>query len=170
MAERARLFVAVIPPDEVLDAIAALARPDEPGVRYTTRDQWHVTLRFLGQSVVDDAVAALERVEATAVDVRLGPQVGRLGRNVLVIPAAGLRPVAAAVVAATAGVGEPPEDRRFAGHLTVARLKRRGDCSIAVARIVARFPAAEIHLVQSHLGRDGARYELIATQALAPSA
>ena len=57
-----RLFVAVWPPDEVLDAIAALPRADEPGVRWTRRDQWHVTLRFLGSAEIEAAVAALHTV------------------------------------------------------------------------------------------------------------
>ena len=43
-----RLFVAVRPNEAVLDAVAGLARPERPGVRWTTQPQWHVTLRFLG--------------------------------------------------------------------------------------------------------------------------
>ena len=52
-----RLFVAVVPPDDVLEAVAALPRPQEPGVRWTRPDTWHVTLRFLGDRV-DEATAS----------------------------------------------------------------------------------------------------------------
>jgi RNA 2',3'-cyclic 3'-phosphodiesterase len=165
--ERARLFVAVVPPAAVLDAIADLPRPDAPGVRYTTRDQWHVTLRFLGSAEIDAAVAALGSVRAATAEVRLGPTVGRLGRDVVVVPAAGLDAVAAAVVDATADVGRPPEGRAFRGHLTVARLKTGGRAAIVGAAIDRSFVAKEIHLVRSHLGRGGARYEIVHTRALA---
>src|SRR5215210_1263063 len=102
----ARLFVAVSPPEEVLDRIAALDRPEAAGVRWTDRGQWHVTLRFLGR--VDDVTAAAEAlagVRAAPAVASLGPAVGRFGHRVLHVPVAGLDAVAAAVVAATAHVG-----------------------------------------------------------------
>ena len=61
-----RLFVAAWPPPDVADAIAALPRPVEPGVRYTPREQWHVTLLFLGTVPIAPAIRAslLSRIEA----------------------------------------------------------------------------------------------------------
>ena len=44
MSDRGRLFVAVIPPVSVLDMLETVPREVHPDVRYTTRDQWHVTL------------------------------------------------------------------------------------------------------------------------------
>ena len=61
-----RLFVAVWPPDEVLDLIAALPRPEVEGLRWTTRDQWHVTLRFFGSVELAPAAVALRGVAASA--------------------------------------------------------------------------------------------------------
>jgi 2'-5' RNA ligase len=168
MSERARLFVAAWPPARVLDAIAALARPEDPGVRYTTRDQWHVTLRFLGSADVDEAGAAFGRIEAHAAVVELGPAVARLGRSVVVVPARGLEAVAAAVVEATAEVGEPPDPRPFAGHLTIARLRHRPACRVAGQAITERFSVDELHLVRSDLHPRGARYRTVATVALTP--
>ena len=55
-----RLFVAAWPPADVVEALRGLDRPVVTGMRWTTADQWHVTLRFLGD--VDDpapVVAAL---------------------------------------------------------------------------------------------------------------
>ena len=57
-APGSRLFVAVVPPDDVLEAVAALPRPVEPGVRWTRPDTWHVTLRFLGDRVDEGAAVA----------------------------------------------------------------------------------------------------------------
>jgi 2'-5' RNA ligase len=157
----ARLFVAVWPPEEVLDLVGALPRAVVPGVRWTTRDQWHVTLRFLGEAEVDDAVAALDRLEAAATEAVLGPQVGRLGTRVLVVPVAGLEDVAAAVTAVTADVGEPPEARRFHGHLTLARLRGAPACGLTDRVVTGRWPVRSVALVQSRLHPHGARYETV---------
>src|SRR5207245_3436779 len=93
----ARLFVAAIPPVAVLDQVAALPRPEVEGLRWTTRDQWHVTLRFLGRVADVDAVrAALELVSLSRCEARLGPGVGRFGRRVLHVAVTGLADRAAA--------------------------------------------------------------------------
>ncbi len=117
-----RLFVAVWPPDEVLDGVAALHRPVEGGGRWTRRDQWHVTLRFLGPADEDEVSAALAGLRHEPVEAVVGPEVGLLGEGVVQLPVAGLDTLAEAVVALTAGVGRPPEDRPFFGHLTLARM------------------------------------------------
>jgi 2'-5' RNA ligase len=163
---RPRLFVAAWPPDEVLDLLATLPRPEDPGVRWTQRDQWHVTLRFLGRADPDAAADALGRVRAPVAEAVLGPLTARLGRSVVVVPVAGLDGLARAVIGATAAVGEPPDPRPFAGHLTLARLRHRPACGVTGARCSARFPVREVHLVRSHLGQAGARYEILATHAL----
>ncbi|MCX7621006.1 MAG: RNA 2',3'-cyclic phosphodiesterase [Acidimicrobiales bacterium] len=150
----ARLFVAVWPPAPVLEQLEALTRPVIPGVRYTRRDQWHVTLRFLGEVEVGDVAAALEEFHAPAATAELGPAVRTLGRHVLCVPVSGLDELASAVVTATADIGEPPGPRPFCGHVTLARLGRRAPHEIGGERIAARFLVSEIHLVES-LRSDG---------------
>mgnify|MGYP002063702689 CR=1 FL=1 len=54
---------------------------------------------------------------------RLGPAVERFGDRVLAVPVRGLDELAAAVRRATDGIGEG-SDRRFRGHLTIARMPR----------------------------------------------
>jgi 2'-5' RNA ligase len=161
-----RLFVAAWPPDEVLDLLETLPRPLDPGVRWTRRDQWHVTLRFLGAADPDAAAAALASVHAPFAEAVLGPLTARLGRSVVVVPVAGLAALAGAVAAATAEVGEPPDPRPFAGHLTLARLRQRPACRVAGFRFSACFGVTEIHLVRSRLDRGGARYEVLRTWPL----
>lgn len=162
----ARLFIAVWPPEDVLDAVAALPRPDEPGVRWLPRAQWHVTLRFLGEADPEVAAAALARVEAAPVEVVLGPQVSRLGRFVVCLPARGLEPVAAAVGAATAAIGQPPDPRPFNGHLTLARLRHRGACGVTGTPFTASFTARAVHLVRSETRAEGAVYTDLAERRL----
>jgi 2'-5' RNA ligase len=155
-----RLFVAVRPPDAVLDVVARLRRLERPGVRWTTRPQWHVTLRFLGE--VDDpapVAAALEAAPLAACVAVVGPQVVGLGRGVVVVPVGGVDELAAGVGAATGGFGVPPGQRAFRGHLSLARVRsgRLGD--LTGERIDARFPVDQVRLVRSHLGSGGACYD-----------
>jgi 2'-5' RNA ligase len=162
-----RLFVAVWPPPDVVDQIAARARPTVIGLRWTGPDQWHVTLRFFGwvddQAEVSAALAAavsgLAPVEAT-----VGPSVGRFGHRVLHVPVEGLGQLAAAVVTATAGLGKPPEDRAFSGHLTLARVGRGARVNLralAGEPVNARWPVSDVTLVESRLSPAGARYEMV---------
>lgn len=157
-----RLFVAVDPPDEVRHRLAhAVPRPDEPGVRWVPPDRWHVTLRFLGEADEGAAVAAITRLRAPRATATLGPRVARLGRNVVCLPVAGLDALAEAVEAATAGIGEPP-DRRFRGHLTLARLRGRAACGVAGTAVSDAFEVDAVRLYRSTLRPDGAHHELVA--------
>jgi 2'-5' RNA ligase len=123
------LFVAVWPDPAVLEAVAAFERPDLPGGRWTTADQWHVTLRFLGEVAEADLTEVADAVRAAAarhrpVDAVLGPVTGRFKERILHVPVAGLDELAADVIDATATMGDaPPDDRAFQGHLTLARVR-----------------------------------------------
>jgi 2'-5' RNA ligase len=116
-----QFYVAVLPPAEIIDAIGDLPTKAQRGVRYTKRDQWHITVKFLGASDPDAAVSALADLEAPVAKATLGPAVSMLGARVLMIPVSGLDDLAAVSSAAFAGVGEPQPDREFSGHLTLAR-------------------------------------------------
>jgi len=163
-----RLFVAVWPPPAVLDLLAGLPRADQAGVRWTTRDQWHVTLRFLGAADPDEVSAALAPLapRLAPAAATMGPRVGRLGRGVLMVPVAGLDAVAAAVVDATRHLGQPPEPRPFLGHLTLARLKGAAACGLTDRVVRAAWTATELALVRSDLHPRGARYTTVATVPL----
>ncbi|HEX6420307.1 MAG TPA: 2'-5' RNA ligase family protein [Acidimicrobiales bacterium] len=163
-----RLFVAVRPPEDVLDALAALRRPGRPGVRWTTRPQWHVTLRFLGE--VDDAgpvVAALDAAPLAPCTAVAGPAVARLGRSVVMVPVAGVEALAAAVTAATADLGVPPAARPFDGHVTIARVRRGSLRDLVGEPIDLRFRVTDVRLVRSRPGPDGQRYDDLHVRPLA---
>jgi 2'-5' RNA ligase len=171
-----RLFIAVWPPPDVVTQIEALPRPDLRGLRWTTPDQWHITLRFLGsvpalEPVVDALAGAALPAGVMAV---AGPGLGRFGGRVLHIPVDGLSQLAAAVVGATAGIGEPPDPRPFHGHLTLARSQGREKPAVDLAPLArvpfsASWPVNEITVVESVMGRGGARYAVVAGQSLPAS-
>jgi 2'-5' RNA ligase len=166
-----RLFVAAWPDAAVRDALASIPRPAHVGgadVRWTTPDQWHVTLRFLGRASVVEAEHAFTGAAAGLpggpIVARVDAVARRYGRTIG-LPVRGLEAVAAAVLAATAAVGEPAHPRRFTGHITLARTRRdrpRGGLQEVGLDTPMEWTVREIALVRSRLHPDGARYETVA--------
>jgi 2'-5' RNA ligase len=139
-------------------------------VRWTGRDQWHVTLRFLGLVPVDAVVAALRNVgRVGSVRAVLGPTTGRFGHRILHVPVAGLDGVGAAVIEATASLGRPPDERPFHGHLTLARVAKNARVDLrdlAGTPLGGEWDVDAISLVESRLAPGGARYEVLERFAL----
>ncbi len=159
-----RLFFAVWPPDDVVEELRSLPRKDHRGVRFLATGTWHVTLRFLGEAQIADAVDALAGVRFAPATARLGPAVDVLAGRALVIPVSGLDDVAGIVDARTGHLGRRVPRRRFLGHLTVARVKPDAPMPPALGlRVSATFTVDEVALVLSRLGPQGARYETVDT-------
>jgi 2'-5' RNA ligase len=164
-----RLFVAVWPPPSLVGWLRELQRPDRPSLRWTTEDQWHVTLRFLGgidEEAQGSLRAALTEVAATVdpFDARAGPLPRSLGRGVLVLPVEGLDALAARLAGATREIGQPPPDRPFRGHITLARARRPGALTgldKLAGAMSDQWSVTEITLVQSDLQPEGARYHVL---------
>ena len=153
-----RLFLAVFPPVEVVELLGGLERPEVEGLRWTGPEQWHITLRFLGEAEQGEVEDGLRGFRGSASTVRLGPASRRLGSKVLVLPADGLNELAAEVGARTAAIGQPPDRRDFTGHLTLARARKRVPGTVVAQPFEAEFLARELWLVSSQLKPDGARY------------
>lgn len=165
-----RMYLAVRPPPEVVDIISDLPTVALRGVRYTRRDQWHITMRFLGDVERNDALGALAGLQAPTATVTLGPEVQLLGTRVVIVPADGLDQVARAVNESFAEIGEP-NTREFAGHLTLARLKGQplrdpSVVSVLGAQISATFSVETVELWKSEVTQDGATHTLVASQEL----
>ena len=156
-----RLFIAVRPSAAAVADIDRLPRPEAPGVRWLPADQWHVTLRFLGEADPDAAAAALAGLVAAPVEAVAGPATRLLGDSVLVVPVAGLERLAAAVMAVTAEVGEPPEDRPFLGHLTLCRFRDEPPSGAVGAAVSATFRVDEVVLVRSRTLPGGAVHDVL---------
>jgi 2'-5' RNA ligase len=147
--------------------LAALDRPVIDGLRWTARDQWHVTVRFVGPvPEVEPVAEALDDLSVPQpVKAVLGPAVGRFGRRILQVPVGGVDAVAADVVHATASIGRPPEDRPFSGHVTLARVTKHGEVDLrplAGAPVTGEWEVSTVCLVESRLSPHGARYEVLA--------
>jgi len=169
-----RLFVAVWPDDATRRALDGLGVRRAAGLRVVPPDQWHVTLRFLGEvdpAIVPEVTTTLASAAAgsAAVVARVGPATGWLGRGaVLYVPVGGLEPLAARVRAESAAVVplSPADEAPFTGHLTLARANRRRRLpaearrALAGAELAAEFAVEAIDLVESVLGSGGPRYHV----------
>lgn len=164
-----RLFVAVCPPPEVLASLHELSRPDVGGVRWSTEDQWHVTLRFLGDvERVEDLVDALSSISMPATEVTVGPATDRLGAGILMLPVSGLDALAHEVHEATEPFVPIPDHRPFKGHLTVARARSKADVPRALEGepFTASWTATSFALVRSQTKPTGAVYNDVETFSL----
>ncbi|HZQ84210.1 MAG TPA: RNA 2',3'-cyclic phosphodiesterase [Acidimicrobiales bacterium] len=160
-----RLFVAVWPPADVVAQLAALPRPEIDGVRWTTPDQWHVTLRFLGELGGPEELSSVLRGTALPrASAVLGPVAEAPSPTLLWFPVSGLDALAAAVIGATGGVGRPAE-REFRGHLTLARARPRAPRSLLRRlprlELAARWEVGEVTVVRSTTGGAGSRYDVV---------
>ncbi len=162
----ARLFVAVWPPEEVVEHLTALHRKDQRGVRFVKPENWHVTLRFVGNADPGEVADTLDGTSLPAAQARLGPAVDVVSERALVIPVNGLDALARTVSERTRPIGERPP-KRFLGHLTLARVRPRVPMPRTLGALVsAAFDVTEVALVQSRLDPHGARYETLRTWAV----
>ena len=125
-----RLFVALALPDQIADGLAML-QAGVPGANWQTREQLHLTLRFIGDVDGRDATAAddaLSLIEAPKFSLAL-KGVGEFGGKTPYALWTGVRdrePVAflqRKIETALQRAGLPPEQRKFLPHVTLARLK-----------------------------------------------
>ena len=184
-----RLFVAITPPSPVLDELEAAVEPlraARPGLRWTGRQAWHVTLAFLGEVGEDAAPALGPRLQrAAGRHPSLSLSFGGAGAfpsparaRVLWTGIAGdrraLAELAMSVAAGARRAGAPPPDegRRFRPHVTLARCREPADVGPLVEAMSgyegAPWTAGEIHLIRSHLGAAAPRYETTGTWPLRP--
>lgn len=168
--------MALKPPEDVLDAVAAAVQPARSvrvGLRWEQRERYHLTLQFLGPvrelaPVVGGLAAAAGEREPFS--FQLGgagafPKPGR-ARVVWIGARAGgeeLIGLAGAVAAGLARAGYEPDRQVFHPHLTVARLKVPDHVGHVLAAIGsdavgAAFRVDEIVLYQSQLSREGPTY------------
>ena len=162
-----RLFVALVPPPEVLAHLSAAVAPvraGHPHLRWTPPERWHLTLAFFGEvdeRVVPDLGERLRRAAARHPTPSLSlAGGGRFGKQVLWVGVRGdvdvVAPLAASAAAAGRRVGARVEDRPYRPHLTLARSRAPEDLRPLVAALAGyagpAWTARDVELVRSRLG------------------
>ncbi len=178
-----RMFVAVVPPDDVLDDLAGYLEPrQEAGseLRWTDPEQRHVTLAFMADvraRDLDDLLERLGRAAHRREPLRLGlrgagtfpsPYAARVLWTGVAGEAEGLAQLAHGIRAVCAKAGAAPEGGRFHPHVTLARFRRPMEATrwLRVLEPYAgpSWTAREVTLVESHLGEGRGRrprYEVV---------
>lgn len=192
--DRLRLFIALGIPAEVkeriFEALSELKSAVGEGVRWTTPEQFHLTLRFLGSvesAQVEALASALGSVCAGFKPLSLraerigffprprSPRVVWVGVTDADNELPGLQQ---AVQAASDAFTKEKPETRFTGHVTLGRVK---ELTRFHAELLAReaermhqavfgtWQAREVELVRSQLSPHGSRYSVLASFPLGPS-
>ena len=166
-----RLFVALAIPAPVAQSIM-LIQGGVPGARWQTREQLHMTLRFIGEvdgrdaAMLDDALAG---IEAPGFTLQLHG-VGQFGNKQPHALWAAARPNEALthlqrkVDTAIRRVGQPQDAHKFTPHVTVARLRHAEPDKVIewlthnALYTSPEFPVGAFQLYSSRLTSDGSVY------------
>jgi 2'-5' RNA ligase len=174
-----RLFTGVEIPSDVGQSLATL-RGGLPGARWIDPENYHLTLRFIGD--VDDLIAhevasMLGRVKRGAFDLHfegLTSFGGRKPRAVVaaVAPAQALLDVQSEHERLMQRIGLQPEGRKYTPHVTLARLRDSSSRDVAeflAARgyfRTAAFPVSRFVLFSSRASVGGGPYVVEASYPL----
>jgi 2'-5' RNA ligase len=168
-----RLFVALSIPDDVAASLMLL-QGGVPGARWQSRDQLHLTLRFIGEvngsdmAALDDALAG---IDAPAFELQLH-SVGQFGHKQPDALWAAARPndllnhLQRKVDTAIRRVGQPQDAHKFVAHVTVARLRHpdldmtREWLTYHALYTSSEFTVGAFHLYSSKLTSDGSIYRI----------
>jgi len=176
-----RLFVALELPEEVKDRLASLTG-GLPGVRWVRPENYHLTLRFIGEVpgyMADELDLALASIRAKPFELSLSglgtfEKAGRVqSLHVVAERTPGLAHLQTKIETALQRAGLPAERKRFAPHVTLARTD-----GAAVSRLIGYLQTHNLFrsdplmverfvLFSSRLGKEQAVYTPEVEYALA---
>jgi len=124
-----RLFVALALPEDVAQGLLAL-QSGVPSARWSTREQLHLTLRFIGDvdesdaNAIDDVLSGISAPRFTLELKGVGAFGGKNPRALWarIAPNEALIHLQRKIESAIQRLGFPAEERKFTPHVTLARL------------------------------------------------
>jgi 2'-5' RNA ligase len=125
-----RLFVALPLPDTIAEGLLAM-QSGVPGARWSTREQLHLTLRFIGEvdgrdaDAIDETLASVSAPRFTVELKGVGAFGGKNPRALWagVAPNDSLIHLQRKMESAIQRLGFPAEERKYTPHVTLARLR-----------------------------------------------
>jgi 2'-5' RNA ligase len=183
-----RLFVAIALPGPVRDEIIRVQQELQPlvprdAIRWTRPDQFHLTLRFLGDVLADGVEALKQSVGAICRNARapalraegIGFFPNRRSPRVIWVGVndrdGRLVELQKRIETAVGPFSPEPGEKNFTGHVTLGRLKnpKPSDTrNLAVRahslqeRVFGDWAAGEIEIIRSELASTGARHTSLA--------
>lgn len=173
-----RAFIALDIPQALREDVAALARQLKTSVRgrFVPRENYHVTIAFLGDVIereLADAMLALDGAASRFAPVELAPDgLGKFGRANDATLWLGftqdpkLMELAAFVREGLDDAGVNYDSKPFVPHLTIARRAALDSGTLPALPFPAPAHADELTLFKSTLTGDGAIYEPVYTVRL----
>jgi len=173
-----RAFIALDIPQALREDVAALARQLKTSVRgrFVPRENYHVTIAFLGDVIereLADAMLALDEAASRFAPVELAPDgLGKFGRANDATLWLGftqnpkLMELAAFVREGLDDAGVNYDSKPFVPHLTIARRAALDSGTLPALPFPAPAHADELTLFKSTLTGDGAIYEPVYTVRL----
>jgi RNA 2',3'-cyclic 3'-phosphodiesterase len=166
-----RLFVALAIPVPAAQSIM-LIQGGVPGARWQTREQLHLTLRFIGEvggrdgAMLDDALAGIE-APGFALQLHGVGQFGNKQPHALWVgarPNEALAHLQRKVDNAIRRVGQPQDAHKFTAHVTLARLRHSQPSKVIewlthnALYTSPEFPIGAFQLYSSRLTSGGSVY------------
>ncbi len=178
-----RLFVGVELPQRIRTGLSAL-QGGLRGARWVAPESLHLTLRFIGEvdrRQAEDIAAELGALRAPRFAVRLAGA-GTFGSDrrpralwAGIAPSPDLHRLKRQVDSLCARAGLGPDERRFAPHVTLARIRSgvRGAAerraNALAGAVTGEFPVEDVVLFESRLGAGGPHYERVVRYPLDPA-
>lgn len=171
-----RMFTAVLPPSSMIEELDELLRPrrdQDPRLRWTKPEGWHLTTAFMADAPdIERLMETLDEATSSVAPftIRVGsglsfphPVSARLLGLGVVEGAEELGALAKKCRGAANHAGAAPDGAKFVGHLTLAR-SNRGIQATKWLGVLDSFPrwdvpVDEVALVQSH--QTGKHYEVL---------
>jgi 2'-5' RNA ligase len=166
-----RLFTALEVPSDIAFSLSLL-RGGLPGARWVDPENYHITLRFIGdidQPTADEIIGALTQVDRPRFDLSLESLDALGSRKAQAIVASVKRSSALSELQAEheriiQRIGLEPERRRYRPHVTIARMKGASEADIA-SYLALRgnfrtpsFPVGRFVLLSSRASKGGGPY------------
>lgn len=179
-----RLFIAINIPEDIKDKIARrndILKNMFPETRFVGREKWYITVVFLGSQgdeniagiikAMNDSVSKFKAGEIVLTDISYAPQKGAprmIWVNASKETSKQLSPFKISLEDELIKnrVRFGLEKRAFNAHITLTRFTAASKKELPVLDDSFRnlnwsFEEAELHLVESHLSRNGSKYEVL---------
>jgi 2'-5' RNA ligase len=166
-----RLFTAVELPASIAFSLSLL-RGGLSGARWIDAENYHITLRFIGdidEPTADEIADALARVDRPRFDLSL-EGLGAFGSRkphciyAAAKPSAALKELQGEHERIIQRIGLEPERRKFVPHVTLARLRNASETDVAAYLAMrgdfrtAAFPVGRFVLLSSRASKGGGPY------------